>query len=176
MKIPLAKGKLLNELMLIEPSRDGELEYRPGMAFMRNGKRYDRVYFVETKPYKKIWGVWPEEDSGKKCISFSEVIGVQESPYRLPAKLANKMYGAGESGMGYCIFTLILKDGRKLFYSMGNAIDFPDLPPGVSPEMVIDLLPHEGRSELKDYYRKNRKNLPHSGSAEYYWCLYSLGK
>jgi len=73
--------------------------------------------------------------------------------------------------MGYCVFTLILKDGRELPYVMGNAIDFPNLPEDVTSSMIVDLLPHEGMNELHDE-RGGYHPYPHTLGADYYWCLY----
>jgi hypothetical protein len=79
----------------------------------------------------------------------------------LPARFANKLYNAGESGMGYTIFTVVFSDGTKQAYSAGNAVDFIRYPEGKGPADVADVLPHEGRNEIQI-------RVP-----EYYWCLYS---
>jgi hypothetical protein len=77
------------------------------------------------------------------------------------------MYAAGESGMGYCIFTLVLADGRRLPYAVGNAVDFPNLPAGVTMDMVVDLLPHEGREAFAQ-----RGARPTKTGAPYEWCVF----
>jgi hypothetical protein len=71
------------------------------------------------------------------------------------------MYALGESGMGYCIFTLHFADGTQQGYCTGNLIDFPELPDGKSIRDVVALRPNEGRGE-------------HAlGTRPYYWCLFS---
>jgi hypothetical protein len=75
---------------------------------------------------------------------------------RLPAKLANKLHMAGESGMGYLLFTLSLKSGEKLVYVTGNYLfDFLDLPDGVTSNDIADVVPHEGREQACTGYRKD---------------------
>lgn len=113
----------------------------------------------------------PKDDPAKQSIIITDVIKIEESPARLPAKLATKMYQAGESGMGYCVYTLVLDDGEELPYVMGNAIDFPNLPPDVSPSMIVDLLPHQGRKGLEDGSGRFILDQYKRG-AGYYWCLY----
>src|SRR5215218_6564247 len=92
----------------------------------------DFVYVVDAERYIPAWGIWPEDDPAKDSVPVSDVQGIEESPYRLPAELANKLYDAGESGMGYAAFTLVLRDGRRLPYVTGNAVNFPALPAGVT--------------------------------------------
>lgn len=72
------------------------------------------------------------------------------------------MYEARESGMGHCAFTLVLRDGQHPSCVTGNAVDFVELPADVSPDDVVDLLPHQGS---RDQYL---------GSRSYAWCLYEL--
>lgn len=148
--------------MRVEPSRDGPaLEYRPCRVVLNHGHVIDRVYVIEAMAYIRTWGVWPDEDPGKHGISIDDVASIEESPARLPARLANKMYAAGESAMGGCIFTLILNDGRRIVCGTGGAVDVPGLPVNVTPDLIVDLLPHEGRLQ------------PYMPPPNYYWCLYS---
>jgi hypothetical protein len=167
MDVPEIPRHLLEELLRVQPSKDRGLEYRPCRARLRSGEVYDRVYVVEAGAYIRYWGVWPWEDRGKRALSITEVAHIEESPVRLPARLANTLYKAGESGMGYCLFTIVLRDGRRLPYATGNAVDFLDLPPDVRPEMVTRVLPHVGREHFQ-----GRTPAPHTTGAPYYWCLY----
>ena len=84
-----------------------------------------------------------------------------ESPRRLPARFANKLYASGESGMGYKIFTVVFADGYHQSYSSGNAVDFIRYPEGLGPTDLVEVLPHEGR------------NADPVRCPEYYWCLFS---
>jgi hypothetical protein len=174
MNIPKITPLLLEQLKKIEPSRDEfatVIEYYPCKVTLKDGRSFDRVYVQEVKSYKTHWGVLPEEDNYKASILITEVAKIEESSVRLPAKLANKMYKAGESGMGYCVFTLVLDDGEELPYVTGNAVDFPNFPPDVSPSMIVNLLPHQGRKKLEDGNGRYILDQYKRG-ADYYWCLY----
>ena len=169
MKISKITPELLTELEQVVPSIDTFMEYRPCKVVLKNGEVHDRAYVVEAEQYKKMWGVLPDQDPDKKYILIENVARIQECPFRLPPKFANKMYQSGESGMGYCIYILVLKDGSRLPFLTGNAVDFPNLEPGISMDSVVDLLPHEGR---KNFIQNNFN--PYTRSAEYCWCIYTI--
>lgn len=82
------------------------------------------MYVVAEGPYIRHWGVYPQQDRGKKHISVADVDALAESPMRLPARFANKVYTSGESGMGYTIFTVVFADGSRQAYGCGNALIF----------------------------------------------------
>src|SRR5215472_16999061 len=84
-------------LRSIEPSRDGELVYYPCRAVLKSGEAFDTVYIVPEKPYVKHWGVYPENDHGKRWIRMEDIAEVKESSTRLPAQFANEIYRNGES-------------------------------------------------------------------------------
>ena len=148
------------QLKKVKPSQDKGLNYYPCKVVFCGGEVLDCVYIVEAQEYIKVWGRWPESDPGKRHIDIKTVEKVFESSKRLPAHLANKMYKAGESGMGYCAFTIVLKDGREINCVTGNAVDFLELPSDVNTDMIIDLIPH---SRSANYLK----------GANYYWCIYS---
>jgi hypothetical protein len=118
---------------------------------------------MHAQSYIDVWGVWPEDDKGKRHISVNEVANLSESPYRLPPGLADELYRAGESGMGYCIFTLVFSDGSEQVYLSGNAIDFVQLPQGKSVSDLAAVVPHKGR------------NAPYVETLKYSWCLFGEG-
>ena len=109
-------------------------------------------------------GVWPEDDRGKASISIDDVVAVSESPSRIPPAIANRLLDAGETGMGYSKFTLVLKDGRQSNTATGGAVDFPGLPIGVAGADVIDAIPHE-------HVGTTATSMP---DPPYWWCLYTL--
>jgi len=148
------------QLHAIEPTHDGTMEYFPCMVQLANGEQHDCVYAVDAKSYIHIWGVWPDEDRGKRALGIQEVAQIHPSPSRLPVQFARQMYAVGESGMGYCIFTLQFADGTRQAYCTGNLIDFPELPEGKSVGDVVALRPNEGARE------------PSLGTRRYYWCLF----
>ncbi len=158
-KIPAA---LYEQLLQVEPSYDGGMEYRPCLVTLNDGRKVDCVYVVHEQQYIRHWGVWPEDDSGKQSLLIEYVSGIEESPSRLPPKIANKIYNAGESGMGYCVFTLVFTDGSTQAYVTGNAVDFVALPNGKAARDIRKVLPHEGRQA------ENQKQ-----GLDYYWCIYS---
>ena len=148
------------QLHAIDPTHDGMMEYFPCRVLLANGEQHDCVYIAESNSYIRFWGVWPDEDPGKRAIRIEDVAQIQPSPFRLPFKFAREMYVVGESGMGYCIFTLHFADGTRQPYCTGNLIDFPEMPAGKSVCDVLALRPNQGRRE---------ESL---GARQYYWCLF----
>jgi hypothetical protein len=137
-----------------------------GVAFpcsvkLKNGTLMERVYLAAAADWIVQWGVWPEDDPGKRSIDIQDVVSINDSRSRLPARFAAEIDAAGESGMGYCIFTVIFNDGSRQAYATGNAVDFVDYPKGQSPATVAKVLPHVGRGD------PNLRNGP-----EYHWCLF----
>ena len=151
---------LATQLHAIEPTHDGMIEYFPCMVQLANGEEHDCVYIVDAKSYIRIWGVWPDEDSGKRSLAIQDVTQIRPSPSRLPVRFAREMYAVGESGMGYCAFTLRFADGVDQPYTTGNLVDFLEMPPGKSVRDVVSLIPHKGRGEAT------------LGSQPYHWCLF----
>jgi hypothetical protein len=164
---PAIRAELFAQLRRIKPSSALGFLYYPCKVSLQDGAIVDRVYVAEAASYIRLWGVWPEDDAAKKWLSMENVTRIEESPSRLPLAFANQVYEAGESGMGYCCFALVLKDGRKLPYVTGNAVDFPNLPDGVSMNDVQGVVPHERHPEWLTSTNPNQTN------AQYYWCLYS---
>ena len=163
-KPPMIRSELLDQVHAVPPSGSGELLYRPCQVMLMDGRVLDRVYVQEAYTWKQTWGVWPEDDRGKAAISIEEVASISDSPARLPAALATRLLDAGESGMGYTKFTLVLRDGRRINAMTGNAVDFPALPLGVSAADVVEVVPqvHDGEP------------VPASPEPSYLWCLYTL--
>ena len=145
----------------IVPSRDGELAYYPCRVTLKTGAVLDTVYVEPEMPYLRMWGVYPEDDGGKRFVRIENVEKVENSPVRLPAQFANEIYHSGESGMGYMIFTVVFSDGERQACVAGNAVDFINYPNGKGPVEVVAVLPHVGRGG--EMVR----------APEWYWCLYS---
>lgn len=157
-RYPALSAELANQL------RDVPLTgclYRPCQITLDDETVRDRVYVVDARPWFKWWGVWPEDDEGKSSLPLQRVSLIVDSPSRLPPRYAEKLYAAGESGMGYTIFTVNFNDGSDLALQTGNAIDFIEYPSGQSGETVVDVLPHVGR------YVPGLTKGP-----DYTWCLY----
>lgn len=160
-RYPALSDSIREALTKIVPSKAGQLLYYPCRVTLESGERLDTVYIEPEKPYLRIWGVYPEEDKGKKWIRIQDVVAVEDSPVRLPARFANEIYSQGESGMGYTIFTVAFSDGKRQAFVTGNAVDFIHYPPGKGPNDVIGVEPHEGR------------NAEPIVTPDWYWCLYS---
>ncbi|WP_156367742.1 hypothetical protein [Brevundimonas sp. Leaf363] len=149
---------MAEQIATVEPT-DGL--YRPCLVRLRDGSGLDCVYLVEAQLWFDRWGVWPEDDQGKRYLNLEDVAAIADSPSRLPATIANTLYAGGETGMGYTIFTVRFRDGSYVAVVTGNAVDFITYPPGQSKETVVNALPHIGRDDPK------RTQAP-----PYYWCLY----
>jgi hypothetical protein len=166
-RYPRLSSHLKAQLEAITPSIDGELEYYPCLVRLNDGTEMDRVYVVSEEQYVRQWILYPDQDSGKVEVRIGDVVSIIESPSRLPARFANELYRAGESGMGYTVFTVVFSKRFGLFPSRrdfvsGNAIDFIEYPPGRGPDDVTAVLPHVGRRDAG--FRPGPK---------YSWCIFS---
>lgn len=160
-RYPVLPDHVREALGCIVPSGGDDLFYYPCRVTLRDGRVLDTVYIEPEMPYLRQWGVYPEDDRGKKFVKIEDVVAVEDSPSRLPARFANQIYDHGESGMGYTIFTVVFSDGERQAYGTGNAVDFIRYPDGKVPNDVSSVLPHEGR------------NAQSVGPPDWYWCLYS---
>jgi hypothetical protein len=149
------------ELEAIEASVDGDVGYKPCCVTLDTGEVRDFVYVQEAGAWFAFWGVDPEDDDGKRLVPIESIVAVESSPSRLPVRFANELYEAGESAMGGCFFRLVLRDGRRLSCETGGAVDFLDWPSGVTPNDVVEVIPHAGRSD-------NHK----ISTAPFAWSLY----
>ena len=156
--------KLLAQVEAVRPSVDRRLLYRPCQVVLRDGSVMDRVYVQEAWTWKQVWGVWPEDDRGKSWISIDDVVAISESPSRLAPDLATRLLEAGESGMGYARFTLVLRDGRRVTAVTGGAVDSPGLPAGTSATDVVDVIPHHHEGDT----------ATQMAEPPYWWSLYRL--
>ncbi|QUD87680.1 hypothetical protein [Phenylobacterium montanum] len=152
-------------LSLITPSggRAGEPLYFPSRVRLKSGTNIECVYLSEAITWFRWWGVWPEDDRGKSVVSLAEIDALSESPHRLPASFANQLYEAGETGMGYTVFTVKFHDGTSCAFGNGNAIDFIHYPAGKSARDVAAVTPHVPAGG------RNMNPVP-----DYSWCLYSV--
>lgn len=148
----------------VTPSGDEHVAYRPCRLTMEDGSTVDCAYVMDAQSYIDWWGVWPEDDPGKRSVSIEKVVSITESPFRLPVAFANELYRAGESGMGYTIFTLRFADRSEQAYVCGNAVDFVPLPAGKTTADIVAVLPHRGR------------DAPQKEALPYSWCLFGEGE
>ena len=174
----MPSGEAINDdlraqLEKIEPSNIDGAQLRPCRVILKDGSALDRVYVVDSETYRKLSGSGPGE-CGKRneFVSITQIARIEDSPQRVPSGLATKMYRAGESGMGYYVFTLVLRDGRRLPYVTSGLADFVNFPLGVSSSMVKDLLPHEGKEQLQDAQHHWKNNEECTRGSRFLWCLY----
>jgi hypothetical protein len=159
---PPLPSALREQLDRITPSSSNGIRYWPVQVVLKDGTKHPCVYFANAAEYIRNWGVWPSDDSAKREIQSEKVETISESDCRLPARLADEVYRAGESGMGYTVFEIVYKDGAKSAHVTGNAVDFVSFPAGRKPTDIATVILHAGR-EVR----------PLMQSPEYAWCLFS---
>lgn len=138
---------LYGKLQQITPSRADGLSYYPCLVRMKDRTVHERVYVMAASDYIKIWGIYPEDDPGKRAVPIDDVADLGESPLRIPPLLANELYDAGESGMGYRTFRVKFRNGSTRSYLTGGAVDFIPLPTGLTTKDVVAVEPHRGRGD-----------------------------
>ena len=148
----------------IVPSITQRLEYRPCSATLKTGVVVPCMYIMDAQTYIDSWGVWPEDDPGKQHVRIEDITSISDSPFRLPVSLANELYGAGESGMGYSAFTLVFADGVELHFVGGGALDFISLPKGRGMADIVRVVPNSGRGQTQ------------FATPKYHWCLFGSGE
>lgn len=75
--------------------------------------------------------------------------------------MASDIYRGGESGMGYCLFTVIFRDGTTQPCVTGNAVDFIYLPDGCTSADIVSVTRGAGRNDPQM-----------KAGAQYFWCIY----
>ena len=138
---------------------------------VESGEWRDRVYVIEALSYAYKWGL---DAGGREYLPLGNIAAIEESPTRLPPPVANKLYAAGESGMGYCVFTLATGNGQRIPCLAGNAIDWIQLPSDVSPREIKEAYPHERLRDWFDNPEETQRTF--AGNEPYSWCLYRLPK
>lgn len=87
-------------------------------------------------------------DAGE-WVNPRNIVKVSDCLKRMPARFAHLIHDAGESGMGYHVYTVDLKDGSSFVHIAENlAIDLVDLPSGYMPKDIIAVRPHMGRDHM----------------------------
>ena len=92
----------------------------------------------------------PSTSTPSGTTSVEHIRDLRDSSTRLPPAIADELYEHGEDGMGYCVFELVLANGRVLACQTGNAVDFVALPDGVRSDQVVEVRPGQGRGREPD--------------------------
>lgn len=158
----MLRDELRKQLLEVKPSQDWSTRYYPCVVTLFDGSIVDRVY---VEPIGTWNGSLKYKENDSHYISIEMVQSIRESPNRLPIALANKIYAEGESGMGYILFGIKLHDGRIIPCSAGDAVDFIQLPEGISLSDIEDVIPHWGR----DVWGKSTLRAQ---GATFKWCLF----
>lgn len=131
-------------------------DWTPCQVTLSSGVTLDNVYLANHDEYLRSWGRINKE----MLVPIEEVISIEESPNALPVSLSKKLYDAGESGMGYCVFKIVYDTGATLDVVTGNAVDFVPSPEGLTIRNIVDVLPHEGSRQA------------YLNGLDYKWCLF----
>jgi hypothetical protein len=159
-KVAPISAALLEKLNRITPSQNRDMLYYPCRVVTRDGRVFDRVYVQPREPYLTHWGKLPFDDPHKGWIAISEIVDVEESPLRLPPKLAEQIYQQGETKMGVHMFRVDFRQGTSSAVMTGNAVDFIALPEGVTGADVVWVHPLTGYDEHTEL------------GPRYYWSIY----
>jgi hypothetical protein len=135
--VNIASPAVTAAIMAIEPSRTPYNEtYWPCELVLTDGRVVPRAICREN-PRWSDKGDW---------INPERIVEIRPSTRRLPAPLAEKLYRAGESGMGYLIYVLELQSGETLACFSAGIVDFPGIPVGIRTEDMREVYPHQGRA------------------------------
>ena len=157
--------ELRAQLDIIEPSqvRAGVL-LRPCRVGLRDGNVLPRVYVADLATIELLCGrATPENHISDSWLSPDQVTFIRESPVRLPARFANKVYAIGESGMGYTSFIVKFGcwPGRRCAQGLADFIAYPPLQ---GPQTVRDVVPW-----LRPRWRNRVPPVP----PRFQWCVFS---
>lgn len=161
---PKLSARLRDELFEIPSSQYYRLQMWPCAVTSICGTVSQNVLVAEAASYLEHWGAWPDELRGATAsLKADDVQSIAESPNRLPAFFANRVYTAGETSMGSHEFAVIFSDGTKYAYKAGGCVDFVLLPEGKSMVDLVDVSPGD------------TGNCDGEGELPFYtWCLFSL--
>lgn len=152
-RMPKKIPPVLHEMLIrIPPSKHRDTEFRPAQLRLRDATIVPCAYVMPADHFLARCGTTTD---GPDFIAIDDVEAIEECPYRLPADIATRVHNEGETGMGYCLFTVKYSDGTKtVFNAFSTGLDFVDYPPGKSPADVVDVIPHSG--SIADIFGRSR--------------------
>jgi hypothetical protein len=163
-QFPKLSFHLKTQLETIEPGGI-QSRYYPCLARLHDGTEVDRVYVVSEE---YVGGGYTGPDQYQPQIRVADVASLTESPSRLPAKFASELHKAGESGMGYIVFTVVFSKWlglfpcRRDFVTSSATVDFIEYPPGRGVGDIVSVSPHVGR-----------RDAGYHPGPKYSWCIFS---
>ena len=163
------RDKLVKKLKrLIKPSVDLKdtshaITYYPCGVKLIDNKTIECICFVDHEVYNRHWAD-TFDDRPFLFIDIADIQDIFESKYRLPAELAQKIYDNGEAGMGYFLFRVVMKNGKRFTYATGDLVDFIEPPLNYSIKDIVDVTID---GDFSDYYQKKE----YLSEKDYYWCL-----
>lgn len=189
MRIPPISTALYEKLLRIPPLPDMRGGFqRACAALLADERQFDRVLFVELEaeipnvprirlfdpassdPAEHILAVLEQQsverreiEAKESSIAIKDIVDVMPSPCRLPDEIYRKLSEAGETGMGYQLFDLHFSNGRTVRYLSGGFFAFPELPEGLTAEMIVAATPLDRGHSIEGAF----------GDAEFMRCEYS---
>lgn len=147
-------NELQDQLHRIEPSefRQGINVY-PCAVTLRNGDYKSRVYLYEPSALRAFTGFDRPENLAHvdRYLLADEIESIRESPERLPARFANEIYKAGESGYGYFAFRLMFRFLGHKDYVGGGLIDFLFYPRLRRASHVVGVQVHSPKRRITPF-------------------------
>src|SRR5262249_16120140 len=139
--VNIAPREFLDAIAALEPGVWGI----PCSIELTDGRAFDLALAWENRRFGDA-GDW---------VNPQRIRRVSACLKRMPARLARVIHDAGESGMGYHIYVVQLRDGTSFVHVAGNlVIDLVNLPAGYSSEDIVSVRPHEGRERsCEEAYR-----------------------
>lgn len=136
------------QLSRIEPSISNGVRLYPCSVKLRDGKLLDCVYMIEAEDFRRRTHFEHPEDFGGRSVNVEDVASILDSRQRLPARFANQLYDAGESGMGYWSFVVMFRWWRRKRFT-ATSIDFINYPLGMGPSDVKGVQPQIGKKRVQ---------------------------
>jgi hypothetical protein len=134
----------------------------PCSVRLADGRHLDCVYAMTAQESLKGGLISRLEMSGLGRINADDVAAIAASPRRIPRSFATTLRSAGESGMGYWVFTAVFSWWRRKEY-VQSFLDFLEYPAGMGPANLRSVLPNKGS-----------RNLAAVSRLELHWCVLDI--
>jgi hypothetical protein len=149
---PALPKHLAEQLKAIEPQdmhfSDEDVDVYPCAVQLDDGQVHPCAYLMSVTAAARCW--WLKSDKPSQ-ISLRKIANIESSPFRLPEKMARKIYG--ESRMGSLSGIFQFNDGRSLQFLTVESLEFPMIPEGYSIANIIDVKLHEDFGDNKHLVR-----------------------